>query len=236
MKQHPWNLHLRPGYKSEWGGFLLSSIRWPEDGALKGEFNLDYRINRGFGFGPNVQYNSSEWGQGNLKLYRASDDDPLTDSRGIAIDRERDLAQWSHRLRRGSLTATSVLSYESDEYMRRDFFEEQYQQNVQPNSYFELSKNWSNLNKNTQIKIIQDEINKFANLNNLPKLFSIEKFEYSKLLTLSFSDETYINKPQLFLDFQKYLNSKVDSRIDVFYKELIDFNKLRLKNSPQKLV
>ncbi len=99
-----------------------------------------------------------------------------------------------------------------------------------------ISKNWSNLNKNTQIKIIQDEINKFANLNNLPKLFSIEKFEYSKLLTLSFSDETYINKPQLFLDFQKYLNSKVDSRIEVFYKELIDFNKLRLKNSPQRLV
>ena len=99
-----------------------------------------------------------------------------------------------------------------------------------------ISKNWSNLNKNTQIKIIQDEINKFTNLNNLPKLFSIEKFEYSKLLTLSFSEESYINKPQLFLDLEKYLNSKVDSRIEVFYKELIDFNKLRLKNSPQRLV
>ena len=99
-----------------------------------------------------------------------------------------------------------------------------------------ISKNWSNLNKDTQIKIIQDEINKFTNLNNLPKLFSIEKFEYSKLLTLSFSEESYINKPQLFLDLEKYLNSKVDSRIEVFYKELIDFNKLRLKNSPQRLV
>jgi len=99
-----------------------------------------------------------------------------------------------------------------------------------------ISKNWSNLNKDTQIKIIQEEINKFTNLNNLPKLFSIEKFEYSKLLTLSFCDESYINKPQLFLNLEKYLNSKVDSRIDVFYKELIDFNKLRLKNSPQKLV
>ena len=99
-----------------------------------------------------------------------------------------------------------------------------------------ISKNWSNLNKDSQIKIIQDEINKFANLNNLPKLFSIEKFEYSKLLTLSFSEESYINKPQLFLDLEKYLNSKADSRIEVFYKELIDFNKLRLKNSPQRLV
>ena len=99
-----------------------------------------------------------------------------------------------------------------------------------------LSKNWSNLNKDTQIKIIQDEINKFTDLKNLPKLFSIEKFEYSKLLTLSFNDESFINKSQLFLELEKYLNSKVDSRIEVFYKELIDFNKLRLKNSPQGLV
>ena len=158
LKQHPWNLHLRPGYKSEWGGFLLSSIRWPGNEAFGGEFNLDYREKRGFGFGPNIQYNSPDWGQGNLKLYRASDDDPLTDSRGAAIDRERDLAQWIHRYKRGSLTATGVLNYESDEYMRRDFFEDQYQQNVQPNSYFELSKNWSNYNLSV---LAQPRVNAF---------------------------------------------------------------------------
>ena len=158
LKQHPWNLHLRPGYKSEWGGFLLSSIRWPGNEAFGGEFNLDYREKRGFGFGPDIQYNSPDWGQGNLQLYRASDDDPLTDSRGTAIDRERDLAQWTHRYKRGSLTATGVLNYESDEYMRRDFFEDQYRQNVQPNSYFELSKNWSNYNLSV---LAQPRVNAF---------------------------------------------------------------------------
>jgi len=158
LKQHPWNLHLRPGYKSEWGGFLLSSIRWPGNEAFGGEFNLDYREKRGFGFGPDIQYNSPDWGQGNLQLYRASDDDPLTDSRGTAIDRERDLAQWTHRYKRGSLTATGVLNYESDEYMRRDFFEDQYQQNVQPNSYFELSKSWSNYNLSV---LAQPRVNAF---------------------------------------------------------------------------
>jgi LPS-assembly protein len=158
LKQHPWNLHLSPGYKSEWGGFLLSSIRWPGNEAFGGEFNLDYREKRGVGFGPDIQYNSPDWGQGNLKLYRAFDDDPLTDSRGAAIDRERDLAQWIHRYKRGSLTATGVLNYESDEYMRRDFFEDQYQQNVQPNSYFELSKNWSNYNLSV---LAQPRVNAF---------------------------------------------------------------------------
>ena len=146
LKSRPLNLRLSPGYKSEWGPYLLSSFRLPGNEEFKGEFNLDYRADRGFGLGPRIQYKSPEWGEGNLNLYRASDDDPLTDSRGIAINRERDLAQWSHRFKRGSLTATSVLSYESDEYMRRDFFEDQYQKNVQPNSYFELSKDWSNYN------------------------------------------------------------------------------------------
>ena len=104
------------------------------------------------------------------------------------------------------------------------------------NSFIQLEPNYNiNPTELSEVKIIQDEFNKFTNLNNLPKLFSIEEFEYSKLLTLAFSDESYINKPQLFLDLEKYLNSKVDSRIEVFYKELIDFNKLRLKNSPQRL-
>jgi len=144
LKARAWDIRLTPGYKSEWGAYLLSSVRLPDSEGFNSEFNLDYRTDRGFGFGPTIQYNSPEWGKGNLKLYRASDDDPLIDSRGIAIKRERDLAQWSHRFKQGSLTATSVLSYESDEYMRRDFFEDQYRKNVQPNSYFELSKNWSN--------------------------------------------------------------------------------------------
>ena len=93
LKARAWDIRLTPGYKSEWGAYLLSSVRLPDSEGFNSEFNLDYRTDRGFGFGPTIQYNSPEWGEGNLKLYRASDDDPLIDSRGIAIKRERDLAQ-----------------------------------------------------------------------------------------------------------------------------------------------
>ena len=158
LKDRPWDIQLTPGYKSEWGAYLLGSLRLPDNDNYTGEFNLDYRADRGFGFGPTIKYDSTEWGQGDLKLYRASDDDPLTDSRSLTIQRERDLAQWNHRLKRGSLTATGVLNYESDEYMRRDFFEDQYRQNVQPNSYFELSKNWSNYNLSV---LAQPRVNAF---------------------------------------------------------------------------
>ncbi len=168
LKQHPWNIHFRPGYKSEWGAYLLSSIRWPSDEKFGGEFNLDYRSKRGVGFGPTLHYRSDKWGDGYLNLYRAFDDDPLTDSRGLSIDRERDLAQWSHRLRQDNFTATAVMEYESDEFMRRDFYEDLYQNNVQPNTYLELSHDWENYNLSM---LVQPRVNAFyENIDRVPDL------------------------------------------------------------------
>ena len=168
LKQQPWNIHFRPGYKSEWGAYLLSSIRWPSDEKFGGEFNLDYRSKRGVGFGPTLHYRSDKWGDGYLNLYRAFDDDPLTDSRGLSIDRERDLAQWSHRLRQGNFTATAVMEYESDEFMRRDFYEDLYQNNVQPNTYLELSHDWENYNLSM---LVQPRVNAFyENIDRVPDL------------------------------------------------------------------
>jgi len=168
LKQQPWNIHFRPGYKSEWGAYLLSSIRWPSDEKFGGEFNLDYRSKRGVGFGPTLHYRSDKWGDGYLNLYRAFDDDPLTDSRGLSIDRERDLAQWSHRLRQGNFTASAVIEYESDEFMRRDFYEDLYQNNVQPNTYIELSHDWENYNLSM---LVQPRVNAFyENIDRVPDL------------------------------------------------------------------
>jgi len=142
LKPHPWNIHVKPGFKSEWGAYSLNAIRWPGNENYQGEFNLDYRTMRGWGLGPKIQYGSAKYGEGNFNLYRAYDDDPLTDSRGLAIDRERDLAQWSHRYFRDGFSTTMVLEYESDEYMRRDFYEGMYRSHVQPNTFLEVAQNW----------------------------------------------------------------------------------------------
>ena len=29
LKRHPWNIHLEPGIKSEWGSYMLSAVRLP---------------------------------------------------------------------------------------------------------------------------------------------------------------------------------------------------------------
>ena len=54
FKRHPWNVHMSGGYDSEWGAYLLSSIRWPGTERFGGEFDLDYRADRGFGMGPRI--------------------------------------------------------------------------------------------------------------------------------------------------------------------------------------
>ena len=146
LKRHPWNVNVKPGYRSEWGAFVENSIRWPGTENYQGELSLDYRTARGWGVGPRIEYSSPKWGDSYFRAYRAWDDDPLTDSRNNAIDRERDLLRWHHRYSRDGLSFTGVLEYESDEYMRRDFFEDLYREDVQADSYLELSKNWENYN------------------------------------------------------------------------------------------
>ena len=169
LKRHPWNMHFEPGIKSEWGSYLLSSLRWPGSEKFGGEFHFDYRSQRGFAMGPDFQYNLGKGGEGRLSLYRAWDDDPLTDSLSRAIDRERDLATWQHRLSTtNGFTATANFNLESDEYMRRDFFEGLYRDNVQPNSFLELDQKWSNYELNL---LMQPRMNDFyETVQRLPDL------------------------------------------------------------------
>ena len=169
LKRHPWNMHFEPGIKSEWGSYLLSSLRWPSSDKFGGEFHFDYRSQRGFAMGPDLHYKLGSGGEGRLSLYRAWDDDPLKDSLSRPIDRERDLAIWQHRLSTtNGFTATANFNLESDEYMRRDFFEGLYRDNVQPNSFLELDKKWSNYELNL---LMQPRVNDFyESVQRLPDL------------------------------------------------------------------
>ena len=98
-----------------------------------------------------------------------------------------------------------------------------------------LSKKWSKLNKHHKVKILQYEINKFLDSNDLSKSITIEKIEKDKFISLTFGNYLYINKPNLLLNLEKHIKYAIDDRIELFYTEIIDSNKLRLKNSPQKI-
>ena len=176
LGRHPWNIHLEPGYRSYWGAYLLSSTRWPgsriagiPDTWQTGEMHLDYRMNRGFGFGPSFDYQLGRLGKGHLGLYRAEDDDPHLDSRNIAIPRGRDRVTMQHRWGSSTnYTGIASLNYESDEYMRRDFFENEYRDNVQPSTFIELGRYWSDYELNL---LAQPRLNDFyETVERLPDL------------------------------------------------------------------
>jgi LPS-assembly protein len=146
LKSHPWNVHLEPGYRSSWGAYLLSSWRWPGSERFGGEMKLDYRTERGFALGPDLRWNLGNWGEGDLESYFAFDDDPLNDSNGNPLNRERQWLSFNHQAKWDELSLMTVFNYESDEYVRRDFFEHEYRINAQPQSFLELNQNWPDYN------------------------------------------------------------------------------------------
>ena len=148
LKRHPWNVHLEPGIRSNWGAYLLSAWRWPSSDRFGGEMNLDYRAERGFALGPDLNWNLGNWGSGELESYLAFDDDPMNDSSGNPLNRERQRLAITHKAKWDDLSLLSALNYESDEYVRRDFFEHEYRENAQPQTFLELNQNWTDYNLN----------------------------------------------------------------------------------------
>jgi len=47
---------LTPGYRSRFGPFVLGAYTWILNDQFDGELHADYRQQRGFGYGPDVNY------------------------------------------------------------------------------------------------------------------------------------------------------------------------------------
>lgn len=168
LKSHPWNVHLEPGFRSNWGAYLLSSWRWPGSELFDGEMKLDYRTERGFALGPDLRWNLGDWGKGDLESYFAFDDDPLNDSNSNPLNRERQWLSFNHRAKWDELSLMTMFNYESDEYVRRDFFEHEYRDNAQPQSFLELNQNWPDYNLSF---LAQPRLNDhYGTLERLPDL------------------------------------------------------------------
>ncbi|MEI7732306.1 MAG: LPS assembly protein LptD [Verrucomicrobiota bacterium] len=140
-----------PGYRSTFGPFLYSTYHWYWNDKLDGAMHLDYRVNRGPAVGPDLNMHLGRLGEGQLNYYYTRDTDagrtPLPGNREIGTDRER--FSYTHSLTIDSnTTARLVARYQSDQQMIHDFFEGEYQENVQPSSFLEVEHRWSNWSLN----------------------------------------------------------------------------------------
>jgi LPS-assembly protein len=120
---------------------------------------VDYRRERGLAGGPDVRYDYGSAAGGGFSFYHAEDRDPGEDLNGDPIDRERQRFRFTHRTEfTSNLVAKAAVRYQSDPFVVRDFFETEYRNNVQPNSFLEVNQFWPDYSLNV---FAQPQVNDF---------------------------------------------------------------------------
>ncbi len=160
LKQSPNHFTLLPGYRSIYGPYLLSAYDWYYNEHLSGAVHFDWRERRGFGGGPDFNYDFGNLGQGTLAYYYARDRVPGTNQiPGTAIPRDRDRVYFDYTgTPSTNLTVISKVAYQRDPYVVRDFFEGQYRKNIQPATFLDANQFWRNWSLDA---IAQPRVNDF---------------------------------------------------------------------------
>lgn len=148
-----------PGYRSEYGPFLLTTYRWFFNEQVDGAVHLDYRVERGLGTGPDVNLHLDRWGEVGLKYYYLYDLKPDTNSAGFPNPNNRQRVQFSYDATPWTnFNIKSQVRYHSDERLLADYFEGDYRRNPQPTTYLELNKLWDNFSLDV---LTQPRVNNF---------------------------------------------------------------------------
>lgn len=140
------NFNFTPGYGSLYGGFLLSDYTWFWNDAVDGRIHVDYRSKRGVGLGPDLNFHLGRWGEASLRYYYLNDEHTATNffsTVPVPENRQRlhftyAAAPWTN------LTLKAVVRYQSDSELVKSFYQGEYRENPQPDSFFEVNKAWPN--------------------------------------------------------------------------------------------
>ena len=146
---HANNLTFSPGYRSTYGGFLLSTYTWYLGTNADGKIHADYRTKRGVGVGPDVNLHLGEWGQVGLKYYYLHDQRPDTSTNAFpqfgTIPENRQIFKGTWQATpTTNLNLKALVNYQSDPLVMHDYFSGDYANNPQPSSFVEANKYWDN--------------------------------------------------------------------------------------------
>lgn len=159
LRTHPSFFTIFPGYSGRYGAYALGAYHWYHGDNLETAVRLDYRSKRGIGTGLDLNYDLGRAGKGEFGYYWTDDHDAGLDANGDVIDPRRQRFKLFHGAQIDpTFTARAMVRYQSDQYITRDFFEDEYRENVQPGSYLELHKGWDNFSLNA---LAQPQLNSF---------------------------------------------------------------------------
>lgn len=163
-----------PGYDKNWGAFLLQSWRYRLNEQVKGILHLDYRDRKGFAPGLDLFYTTKNMGAGSIRTYYMNEITPQRknfwdDKSGKSVYAERFKAEWRHRWAIDETTDMTLQYYKlSDSAFLKDYFKREYREDINPASFFLLTKN---LNNGTLSFRTDARVNRFTSIvERLPEL------------------------------------------------------------------
>lgn len=104
-------------------------------------------------------------------------------------------------------------------------------------NYFKVSQNWKILKEEEKLKKINSILNEISNNNSLSKnSITVNKIEndFKIFFNVDSQFQKLQEKKNLLLEIEIKLKT-LDNTLEVFVQEILDQNKLRLKNSPQNV-
>lgn len=167
-------VRVTPGYKSDWGGFLLSRWRFDKSGDFKTFVHLDYRERKDLAWGIDNEYNTNFFGEGSIRTYYMKERDIGNDRiwgerTNPTVERQRYKAEWRHRWEIDETTMAVAQFYKvSDNEFLKDYFEAEYERDQNPKSYFIITKGlpYGTLSARTDYRV-----NRFTStVDRLPEL------------------------------------------------------------------
>lgn len=147
LQQRNAPLTVSAGYNSRHGAFIKTTKEIGINENLNGRILADWRSERGFGGGGELDYHYGKWAEGTIKGYWTQDfhapvpartDNPFSQEE----KRDRGRIDWKHRSDLDDKTFV-LLRYSrlADEFFLQDFFEKEYRSEVEPQSFVTLQRN-----------------------------------------------------------------------------------------------
>lgn len=173
LKQKP-RVRVTPGHSSNFGAYVLTAWRYELNDYLNGRVLLDYRERKDFASGINGEYRIPNYGKGVFRTYYMNErnigDNHLWDERLTpTIERERYRAEIRHDWDIDQQTKL-IGQYVnlSDPDIIQDYFEREYREDANPNTFMLLSR--SSAYGNLSLRVDKN-INRFnSSVERLPEL------------------------------------------------------------------
>ncbi|MFH0909422.1 MAG: LPS assembly protein LptD [bacterium] len=215
-----------PGYSSRNGLYLLSAYNFRMGRQALGTTHLDYRSNRGWGAGQDFAWKATNdlW-SGNFSAYYADDDEPFKDENEEALykaveDNQRYRLKLSdfHTLAERDYVITE-LNYLSDPNVVKDFFDDEYRAETQPENRISLTHRGDRYSAGI---LLNKRLNDFyENVDRLPEVnFDLQRVRVGESPIYYETENSAAQLEKVFPDsalLDDYDATRVDSRHTFFY-------------------